>query len=214
AFGRYRPPSDPGVGGVPASFDISDVGALVDEHLLPRRRLGHHGQLVPHRAGRHEDGCLLADDLGGFFFQGVDGGIVGVDIVSYLGLGHGSPHLRRGSCDGVGAEVRGPVGERHAVSLSTVDSWLSRLRADRGLDAWNASPARFGAGSRPGRSGGNLRRQGRTPPRAKRPPWPAPGDGTRNPTSSCRRKAPARGPRRTWSPWEPRPSIPSGRNRP
>ena len=42
---------------------------------------------------------------GGGLLQAVDGGVLAVDVVADLRLGHGPPHLGRGAGDGVGAQV-------------------------------------------------------------------------------------------------------------
>ena len=63
------------------------------------------GDLVAHGAGGDEYGCFAGEDLGGASFEAVDGGVFAVDVVAYLGGGHGGAHLWSGLGEGVAAQV-------------------------------------------------------------------------------------------------------------
>ena len=65
------------------------------------------GQHVGHRAGGREERVLEAEQVGHPSLQGVDGGVLAVDVVAHLGLGHGTPHAGGGTGQGVGAQVDG-----------------------------------------------------------------------------------------------------------
>ncbi len=98
--------------------DDGVAGRLVDhevmltagDHLLATRQVGHHRHQVAHRAGRHEQPGLLAEQLGGALLEGDDGRVVAEDVVADFGRRHGSAHRVGGSRDGVAAEVDRAVG--------------------------------------------------------------------------------------------------------
>ena len=93
--------------------DHGMTGRLVDDEmvlaagdrLLTAREVGHLGDEVAHRAARHEQAGLLAEQLGGAFLEGVDRRVVTEDVVADLGLGHRPAHGGRRVGDGVAAQV-------------------------------------------------------------------------------------------------------------
>ena len=89
------------------------TGRLVDDQvvlapgdrLLATGEVGHLGDEVAHRAARHEQPGLLAEQLGRALLEGVDRRVVAEDVVADLGIGHRPAHRGRGEGDGVAAEV-------------------------------------------------------------------------------------------------------------
>jgi hypothetical protein len=77
------------------------MGAFTDDHLLTPPAMELQGNLVRHGPRRHEERRLLADQLGRPFLEPSDGGVLPEDVVSHLGLGHGTTHGLGGSGDGV-----------------------------------------------------------------------------------------------------------------
>ncbi len=81
------------------------VGALTAQHLGARHTECAQRELVGHRARRHVQRGVLAEQRGGQRLQPPDGRVLAVAVVADLGVGHRRAHLRRGRGDGVGAEV-------------------------------------------------------------------------------------------------------------
>ena len=79
-------------------------------------------ELVRHRARRHEQRGLHAEQRGGQRLQPVDGGVLAVRVVADLGVGHGPPHLGRRRGDGVGPEVDDRRSRRGHVRLRPAGS--------------------------------------------------------------------------------------------
>ncbi len=84
---------------------VEDVAPLLDDDLGPGAPVDPQRDLVPHRAGRDEEGRLEAEDLGRPLLEASDRRVLAVDVVADLGLGHGAAHRRRRLRDGVGTEV-------------------------------------------------------------------------------------------------------------
>ena len=84
---------------------LDDVGDLVEVHLTSFRDPGEQGQLVGEGSRRGEQGRFLAGELGGFFFQGEEGGILPQDIVAHFGVGHGPSHGGGRTCDSIGTQI-------------------------------------------------------------------------------------------------------------
>ncbi len=93
--------------------DDGMAGGLVDhevvlatrDDLLAARQVGHHRHEVAHRAGRHEQAGVLAEQVCGPLLEGDDGGVVAEDIVADLGRRHRPPHGVGGSRNGVAPKV-------------------------------------------------------------------------------------------------------------
>ena len=76
------------------------VRAVADDHLVAGLGMGAQRDLVRHRAARHEQRGLEAEQLGDALLEPTDRRILAVDVVADLGIGHRVPH--RGSTDGDG----------------------------------------------------------------------------------------------------------------
>ena len=88
-----------------AALEVDRVRALADDDLVAGARLRRDGELVAHRAARHEERRLLARDARHLLLEGVHGRVVAEDVVAHLGAGHGLAHRGRGAGDGVAAQV-------------------------------------------------------------------------------------------------------------
>ena len=86
-----------------------DVALRACDHLAAARDMGHEGDEVAHRARRHEEAGLLAEQLGRAFLERVDRRVLAKDVVSELGHRHRPAHLVGGLGDGIGAQID----ERH-----------------------------------------------------------------------------------------------------
>ena len=86
-------------------FVAVHVRAVGAQHFGARR--GEHAdrELVRHRPRRHVQRRLLAEQRCRERLQAIDGGVLAVDVVADLGVGHRAAHLRRRLRDGVGAEI-------------------------------------------------------------------------------------------------------------
>ena len=63
--------------------------------------VAHHRQQVGHGAGWHEQGRLLAQQLGTFVLERIDAGIFPIDIITHLGVQHALAHGLRGLGHGI-----------------------------------------------------------------------------------------------------------------
>ena len=107
AVGIQRAGGHSPVAGDTACLPDVDVGAGVAEQLIAGLGMNADGDLVGHRARGDEEGGLLAEQLGHLAFQGDDRGVLAVDVVADLGLGHRPSHRGGRFRDGVGAKVDG-----------------------------------------------------------------------------------------------------------
>ena len=100
---------------------VEDVAVLVQDDLVPSLRVRHEGDLIPLRPGRHEQGRLFPQALGGQGLQAQDGGVLHEHVVADLRFGHGPPHLGGRRRHRVAAEVHHSIGvRRHHDSLLLV----------------------------------------------------------------------------------------------
>ena len=84
---------------------VQGVAGLAADHLVAAPAPGQVGHQVALRAAGDVEAGLLAEQLGGLRLQGVDRGVLAVDVVADLGLEHGAPHLRRWQGNGVAPQV-------------------------------------------------------------------------------------------------------------
>ncbi len=96
-----------GEGGRHGHLPVDDVSARFGDDFLAVMGVQADRDLVAHRAGGDEDGGFAAEDLSGARFEEIDGGVFGVDVVSYLGCGHGGAHRGGGPGHRVAAQVDG-----------------------------------------------------------------------------------------------------------
>jgi hypothetical protein len=95
-----------GQGGVARLLPGNDVGARSGDGLAaPLHVMGHLRHQIGHRPAGHEQGRLLAQELGGPLLEGDDGRIVAEDVVAHFRLVHGLAHCGRGMSDGVAAKI-------------------------------------------------------------------------------------------------------------
>ena len=113
--GIDRPESHSRQGRGGASLDVPRVDPGIAQDIVAGAGLEHDRQLVAHGSGGDENGGFLADHRRRLLLEGIGGGIVGVDVVADLGLGHGLAHLVGGPGDRVGSEIGNSVRERHAL---------------------------------------------------------------------------------------------------
>src|SRR5262245_38005404 len=99
------------------------MGPLPDDDFVTRPGLTSYGELVTHRTAGDEEGRLLSCDRGRLFLERQNGWILAEHIVTYLGLGHGGAHARRGARDGIASEIEhgdkvdDPRGPRWTVAV-------------------------------------------------------------------------------------------------
>ena len=65
---------------------------MIADHFFPVPRVQLDADGVAHGAGGQKQRRLLAKHLRDALFQSSDGGILAVNVVADLGLGHGAPH--------------------------------------------------------------------------------------------------------------------------
>ena len=65
---------------------------MIADHLFPVPRVQLDADGVAHGARGQKQRSLLAEHLGDALFKLSDGGILAVNVVADLGLGHGAPH--------------------------------------------------------------------------------------------------------------------------
>ena len=117
------------VDGVELDAGVAPAGTvLVDHHVLAAAGDDHgagrgqeaQGDLVGHHPRRDEQGRGLAHPLGVGLLEGVDGGVLAVDVVADDGVGHGPAHLGRGPGDGVRTEVDCEIDWRRRTHARTM----------------------------------------------------------------------------------------------
>ena len=96
-----------------AGLVLEDVAIEIAEKLVAGTGVDAHGDLVRHRPRRHEEGRLLAEELGRAAFELADGRVLAEDVVADLGGGHGGPHAGRRPGDGIAAQIED--GTRHGT---------------------------------------------------------------------------------------------------
>ena len=99
---------------------------------VPGRAEQPERELVRHRARRHVERGLLAEQRRRQRLEPVDGRVLAVAVVADLGVGHRAPHLGRRRGDGVGPEVDRTVRRRHVMALPARVA-PSAHRADQAL---------------------------------------------------------------------------------
>src|SRR5690606_33093918 len=121
---------------------LVDVRAVRHDDLLTAPQVHGQRDLVAHRARGHEQRSLEAGHLGDRGFQPVDGGVLPVDVVAHLGLGHRTAHLRRGPGDRVAAEVHRPRGHgRTPLSTGRGDATTATLEVACAVGVTSSSQA-------------------------------------------------------------------------
>ena len=88
-----------------AAFVLVGVRLLADDVLIAALAVRHHAEQIALGAGGHEHRRLLAQHLSRQGLQAVDGRILSVDIVANLGRSHRRAHGRRGTRNGITAQV-------------------------------------------------------------------------------------------------------------
>ena len=78
-----------------AAFTMQNVGERVGEDFVAGSALDEDGDLVAHRAGRHEYGGFLAEQLGHAVAEFVGGGVLAGLLVADLGRHHRFLHGAR-----------------------------------------------------------------------------------------------------------------------
>ena len=105
--GLHAPRHDAGERAHRRKLVADDVAPPFDEDLIALFRQDADRDSVTHRAGRHEQGRLEAQELRDSRLETPHGLVLPEDVVSHLGLGHCTAHLGRGLGDGVGAQIDG-----------------------------------------------------------------------------------------------------------
>ena len=162
ARARQRPHLHSGDQPEPARLVHEDVRALLAEDLLAGLGEDLDADLVAHRARRHEERRLAAEERGYALLQAVDGRVVAEHVVADLGLRHRAPHVGARARDGVAAEVRRPRRPRSRRDrLARADPRLHAAQPLRGSrPSWRSS-----AGRSPRRAFERRARACRRPPR-------------------------------------------------
>ena len=76
-----------------------------DDDFLAWLRVKANGELIAHRAGRHEERGLFPKHCGHHLLEAIDGGIFAVDIVSHVCACHRFSHGVSGFRDRIAAQV-------------------------------------------------------------------------------------------------------------
>ena len=121
---------DPAEGGGAARLGPVAMRPLPGDELVAAPAVGEQGDEVPLGTARNEDRRFHSHHLGRRPLERVDGGVLPVDVVAHLRLGHGRAHRRRR--------------HRHRVA-SKVDHLKSSLpscSAHAGMSARRATPLR------------------------------------------------------------------------
>ncbi len=126
-------------------FVESGVRPLADDDLVAGPRLARDGELIAHRARRHEERGFLAGQRRHLLLEGTNGRVLAEDVVANLRLGHGAAHAERGAGDRVAAKIdqRGD-GRGHRGSVLGWDDSIVQgpfneaadLRGHRNPDRW------------------------------------------------------------------------------
>lgn len=87
------------------AFIIEDVGRLVQYDLISRTGEQVHAQLVPHHARRYKHTGFEPEHRRHLLLEGVHGRIFLEYVIPHLGGHHRLKHGRRGSGNGIGAEI-------------------------------------------------------------------------------------------------------------
>ncbi|MPM96394.1 hypothetical protein SDC9_143557 [bioreactor metagenome] len=69
------------------------MSVFTEYDLITPDGVSHDPKLIPHGAAGNKDSCFFADYIGGQPLQSVDGGIISIYIIAYLGFKHGLSHL-------------------------------------------------------------------------------------------------------------------------
>ena len=120
---------DPAEGGGPPGLGPVAVRALSGDVLVAAPAMGEESHQVALGAARYEDRRFHPDDLGRPPLERVDGGVLSVDIVAHLCLGH---HLAHGRCR---------HGHRVASKVDHLKSASPGMRRPSGLGAPNGAVA-------------------------------------------------------------------------
>ena len=128
--------------GAGAALVEDDVRALADDHLVAGARVQRDGELVAHRAGRHEERRLLADERGDLLLERANARVLAEDVVADLGARHDLAHGGSRARDGVGAEIDHDGGEANKAGArpSTSASPFSAGRDPSTLRTHGAKP--------------------------------------------------------------------------
>jgi hypothetical protein len=86
---------------------VIDMAAGLADKLVPRFAVDANGHLIRHRATRHEDCGLFAEQFGREVLQPVASGIDINHIVPHRGVGDELAHRGGGASDRIGAKVDG-----------------------------------------------------------------------------------------------------------
>ena len=96
---------DAGERGERAGLVAPAVRVLADDDLVAGPRVRAQRDLVRHRAGRHEQRGLGAEQRGDALLEPAHRRILAVDVVADLGVGHRPPHRGGRAGDGVAAQI-------------------------------------------------------------------------------------------------------------
>ncbi len=100
-----RSGDDPGQLGEGGLFVIVDVRIAVAEELGPAVTMDANRDLIRHRAARHVDRRLLAQQFGGQLFQSLDGRIDVDQVIVDLGFGDRATHRGGRSGNGIAPQI-------------------------------------------------------------------------------------------------------------
>ncbi len=159
------------------------VLAAAHEHHRARRGEQPQGDLVGHRAGRHEQRRLLAHPLRERRLQAGDRRIVAEAVVADLGVGHRPAHLGRRSGDRVAAQVDAAERDR-ARSEPSVGAMAPTPTPRSCAPSPNGSPDRPGGCCGRASAASGSRSGPRAPAPTWSPRWTEPRRRSSRPSSS------------------------------
>src|SRR6516164_3146312 len=84
---------------------IEDVRPLFTNDLLAVPGVDLDRRLITHRSRGNKQASLTAEELGGVFLEAVNSWVLAINIIADVCLGHSATHRRRGTGDGVAAQV-------------------------------------------------------------------------------------------------------------
>lgn len=98
------------VNGRAAAFKVDRVAGRFDDDLVTGSAVDGVGDQIAHRAGREEEGGLLAGEVGDHVLKAVDAGVFAFLLITDFGVGDGLAHAGGGAGLGVAGEVVGELG--------------------------------------------------------------------------------------------------------
>ncbi len=95
----------PGKGRDATGFGAKGMVALLHDNFVTRLGLGLDAELVGHGAGRDEESCFKAQQIGGHLLQVIDRRVFAKNVVAHFRIGHGQAHGLGRLCNGITTQI-------------------------------------------------------------------------------------------------------------